>query len=147
MHGRYCAAPPSCSVSVKLHAFAAILVRVIVLLDSVALAQAEEKRIALGIDGHEQRLDVLGGRPDLVERLDDRAERGRALVGAIGIAEIDQQPLAGKPVRGDGLAVGVGKHQRAVERNPPLLGLRGGGDADEQRQGQPSDIAKPSFHT
>ena len=47
MHGRYCAPPPSCSVSVKLHAFAAILVGVIVLLDSVALAQAEEKRIAL----------------------------------------------------------------------------------------------------
>src|SRR5207237_1776802 len=47
MHGRYYAAPPSCSVSVKLHAFAAILVGVIVLFDSVALAEAEEKRIAL----------------------------------------------------------------------------------------------------
>ena len=50
--------------------------------------------VALGIDGDEQRLHVAGRGPQHVERGAEHCQPPRAQVGAMHVAEIDEQPLA-----------------------------------------------------
>src|SRR5205814_9667313 len=92
--------------------------------------------IALWIDGNEYDLDVIGSRPDLGQRFDHRAQRGRALVGAMRVAEIDQEKFLRKIIRGDRLAVRVGEHQRMFEHDPLFLRLCSGDEGGEQHEQQ-----------
>ena len=102
-------------------------------------------KVAFGINRDEQRLDVLGRRPDLIERLDHRAERRRALVRTMDVAEIDQQPFARKIARGDRLAIGIDEHQRMFERDP-LLGCRAGDAPAKNERGDQSERTEPHLN-
>ena len=65
------------------------------------------RRIALRIDGDEERSYLRGVRPELLKRRGDREQRRRAAIWTEGIPEIDQQPFA---------AISLIGHCRAVQR-------------------------------
>ena len=99
-------------------------------------------RIALGIDGHEQRLDLCGqrrlGRLEAVVSLHHVLDVERANVGAIGIAEVDHPVLAVEILPPDRVAVAVDQLERAADRGAGERRLSGRSAArgNEQQDGQ-----------
>lgn len=71
--------------------------------------------VAFGIDRNKQGLHVVGRRPDLVERLGHRAERGRTVIGTMRVSEIDQQPFPRKIGAGDRFVVRIDKREWMIE--------------------------------
>jgi len=71
--------------------------------------------VTLGIDRDEQRHHCLGIVAELVEDVGDALERGRADVGAEGIAEVDQQVLAAEVGVGDRAAVAGDQGERPAD--------------------------------
>jgi hypothetical protein len=65
--------------------------------------------VAFGIDRNKQGLHVVGRRPDLVERLGHRAERGRTVI------EQDKQPFPRKIGAGDRFVVRIDKREWMIE--------------------------------
>src|SRR4029079_1206843 len=78
--------------------------------------------VALGIDGNEQRLDVLRRRADLVERVRQYAETRWAKIGAMGVAQICEQPLSWEIRAAHDAAVGIRERQRLAQREVGVFG-------------------------
>jgi hypothetical protein len=92
--------------------------------------------VALRIDGDEKRLHMRGRGPDLIERVGKHAEPRRAQIGTVGIAEIDQHPLAWKVGAAHDAAVGIDEVERMVRREPQLFRRSGANAHLEQDDGQ-----------
>src|SRR5947208_2931182 len=73
--------------------------------------------IALRVDRDEERLDTFGERPELAHRLGDVAERCRADIRTMRVAEEDRQPLAAEvPIRDFAPGCGVDQLERPAHR-------------------------------
>src|SRR6266404_586370 len=100
------------------------------------------RRVALGVDGDEHRIDLLvGARAELLDRGLEQQQSRRADVGAISVAEIDDGRLALEGSLGDGPAILVDQGERptdggrAVARRIPGDPARGT-DQDNDPEGQ-----------
>jgi hypothetical protein len=79
-------------------------------------------RVALGIDGDEDQVDLLRRvGPELVDRRLHQQQRGRADVGAEGVAEIDQGRLALELLARERLAVLIDQREGPADRRLPAV--------------------------
>ena len=76
-------------------------------------------RVALGIDRDEQRVDAVGVLAQGVHHFRQLEKRGRANVGAVGVAEEYQEGPAFHVLVGDRLAVFVDQLERPADRRCP----------------------------
>src|SRR5713226_2551367 len=107
-------------------------------------------RVALGIDGDEDRLHAGGAVAQRVERRTHGLQRGRTGIRAEGVAEIDQHQLAAEVavVADDAVLIDQGerpadryaKPAAAVARAKPPM-IEGEGARDQQETGDEDDEA------
>jgi len=83
------------------------------------------RRVALGIDGDEDRRKVCRRRSELGESLAHHGERGGARIGTIGVAEIDQHQFAAEIAVVLDDAILVAQREGTADRQRRPLGRAG----------------------
>src|SRR5512147_2199758 len=83
------------------------------------------RRVALRIHGDQHRYDPFAFIAQEIDSPTIAGERGRADVRAVGIAEVDEQPLAAEILIGNRLAVLVDEREGPADRAPGIAAAGG----------------------